>query len=101
MQETFNPEPWLGVILTVLTYALPGMVIGLFRSRRPVLLTAMLGVITVPVVLLQIDHLDLLLNLPPSELVKFYLTLLGLGLLLCPAGGFVGQRLGGVSAHQS
>jgi hypothetical protein len=94
LQDSLSPEPWLGFTLTVLTYVIPGTVVGVIVARHSVVLGSLLGALTLPVVLLLFGVAELRF-VPVGMWYKPMLTWFLLGILLCPLGSLLGAWLRG------
>ncbi len=85
----YHPSTVVGLILTALMYALPGLLVGALEPRRPIRVGAALAVLTLPVVLYVV-------SLPVRELrllavAEVAVGFLVSGMLFCVAGSVAGQ----------
>jgi len=98
LQDSLSPEPWLAIILTVLTYVIPGAVVGIIVLRRSFVLGAALGALTLPVVMVLFGA-DELRFVPLGMWYQPMLIWLVLGIVLCPLGSLFGAWLRGLQAR--
>ena len=93
LRTDFDPAPWLGLTLTLLLYAVPGVLVGLLSVRRPMLDGAVLGLLTVPVSLYHVGGQSFWLFSALVEMWDVPLVLGTFGVVLCCTASVFAHRV--------
>lgn len=83
--------PYLNSLLTVVTFVLPGALVGACSPRHTLLHGVILGVLAGAFVTLQLAHFSHIRWTTPT--LQIFATFAGLGIILCEIGALAGRAL--------
>ncbi len=82
--------PYLNALLTVLTFVLPGALVGAWSPRHTLLHGVILGVLAGAFVTLQLGHFSLV-RWTARPTLQILATFAGMGIILCEIGALAGR----------
>jgi uncharacterized membrane protein len=92
IQPHLGNAPYLGALLTVAIFMLPGVLVGAYSPRHSLLYGVVLGVLAGAIVTLQVGHFSHIHWTARPTLLVFGIFA-GMGIIFCELGALAGRAL--------
>jgi len=92
IQPHLGNDSYLGALLTVVIFVLPGVLVGASSLRHSLLYGVVLGVMAGAFVTLQVGHFSHI-NWTARPTLMIFVSFAGMGIIFCEIGALVGRAL--------